>query len=243
MTKPGRYHGRASSRSDPDGGVAADDGDRAGRGLRTGGPGPAPGMVGVRSMVGETWHTSKMFHQPMSDDVLDVLAESQRFGFLGGRPIDEVVDHARGFVDALDGVDGTVVDLGAGGGVPGFVIAHDRPDLRLTMVDRRAKRTDFLRRMIRRLRWSDRVEAVADDVAAVIVRSPAVFDAAVARGFGPPDVTLSFASQLVRAGGRIVISEPPSGDRWSPDLLADLGVRRVDVVAPQVIVFERDGFT
>ena len=182
-------------------------------------------------------------HQPMSDAVLDVLAESQRLGFLGERPIDEVVGHARGFVEALDGVDGTVVDLGAGGGVPGLVIAHDRPDLLLTMVDRRAKRTDFLERMIRRLRWSERVEVIADDVDVVINRSRAAFGAAVARGFGPPDVTLSFASQLVRPGGRIVISEPPSGDRWSPDLLAELGVRRVEVIVPHVIVFERDGFT
>ena len=84
----------------------------------------------------------------MSDEVLDVLAESQRLGFLGGRPIDEVVEHARSFVDALDGVTGTVIDIGAGGGVPGLVVAHDRPDLRLTMVDRRAKRTDFLQRMV-----------------------------------------------------------------------------------------------
>ena len=98
-----------------------------------------------------------------------------------------------------------MVDLGAGGGVPGLVIAHDRPDLRLTLVDRRSKRTDFLRRVVRRLRWSTRVDVVTADVEAVIGRrGPAAFDAAVARGFGPPDTTLRFATQLVRAGGRIV---------------------------------------
>ena len=59
----------------------------------------------------------------MSDAVMQVLSESQRLGFLGDRPIDEVVDHARAFVDALEGVTGSVIDLGAGGGLPGFVIA------------------------------------------------------------------------------------------------------------------------
>ncbi len=63
---------------------------------------------------------------------------------------------------------GTVIDLGAGGGIPGLVIAHDRPDLHLTMVDRRSKRTDFLERVMRRLRWSAHVAVIAADVEAVI---------------------------------------------------------------------------
>ena len=42
----------------------------------------------------------------------------------------------------------TVLDLGAGGGVPGLVIAHDLPDLHVTLLDRRAKRTDFLERVV-----------------------------------------------------------------------------------------------
>ena len=69
------------------------------------------------------------------------------------------------------------------------------------------------------------------------------FDAVVARGFGPPDMTLALASQLIRTTGRVVISEPPSGDRWTPDLLAELGVHRVLTELPQVAVFERNGFT
>ena len=190
-----------------------------------------------------TWHTSKMTQPLMSQAVHDVLTESQQLGFLGERAIDEVIEHARSFVTALDGVTGTVIDLGAGGGVPGLVIAHDRPDLQLIMIDRRAKRTDFLSRVVMRLGWSEHVEVVTDDVEVMVARSAGSLDAAVARGFGPPEVTLSLASQLVRPGGRIVISEPPSGDRWSADQLAELGVRRLDEVLSQVVVFEQDGFT
>ena len=60
------------------------------------------------------------------DDLHDALRESQRLGFLGARPIDEVIEHARSFVRGLDAVgsNGSVIDLGAGGGVPGLVIAH-----------------------------------------------------------------------------------------------------------------------
>jgi len=168
----------------------------------------------------------------------EALGRSQRLGFLGGRPIAEVIEHARSFVGALDGVTGSVVDLGAGGGVPGLVIAVDRPDLFLTLLDRRTKRTDFLAQMTRRLGLSERVSVVAADVEDVIRSGHVDFDAAVARGFGPPGFTLRTAARCVGDGGVIVISEPPSGDRWDPSLLDELGLKRTPSTE-QVVRFER----
>lgn len=175
-----------------------------------------------------------------------VLTEAQRLGFLGARPIDEVIVHARAFVDALVDLsphDGAlrVVDLGSGGGVPGLVIAVNRPDAELLLVDRREKRTDFLSRAVSRLGLTPRVEVRCGDVAQVVADSPDCFDAVVARGFGPPTVTLGFAVSLVRPGGRVVISEPPAGDRWDADELRQLGLvhrdRRSD--GARVAVFDR----
>lgn len=194
------------------------------------------GLLRFSSRNPSPWQTEQVFDAA----VLEVLQESQRVGFLGDRNLLEVIEHARSFVDALAGVSGTVVDLGAGGGVPGLVIAHDRQDLEIVMVDRRAKRTDFLDRMVRRLGWSDRIQVVCADVEDVIAGGTQA-DAAVARGFGPPAVTLSMAARLVRAGGRIVISEPPDGDRWPTELTAELGVRRLDDDAGVVSIFERLG--
>jgi 16S rRNA (guanine527-N7)-methyltransferase len=173
------------------------------------------------------------------DRLHETLSESQRLGFLGDRPIDEVVIHARGFVDALVGTTGTVLDLGSGGGVPGLVIAHDRPDLSVVLVDRRQKRTDFLRRAVMRLGWSDRVSVVEGDASAVANMSGGEFDAVVARGFGPPEITVALAHRLVRARGRVVISEPPAGDRWDERRLADIGVSRVEAGPSSVVVFVR----
>jgi 16S rRNA (guanine527-N7)-methyltransferase len=172
----------------------------------------------------------------MDDPALhEALTSSQALGMLGDRPVAEVVDHALAFVAALDGVDGLVLDLGTGGGVPGLVIARARPDLRLTLVDRRAARTDHLRRLVRRLGLAERVDVVTADTNALGLRG----DAAVARGFGPPAVTLAAAVPLVRAGGRIVVSEPPQPDpdRWSAALLADYGVRRLPHADGRVAVF------
>ena len=169
------------------------------------------------------------------------LAEAQRLGFLGARPVGEAIEHARSVVVALDGVSGRVVDLGAGGGLPGLVIAQTRPDLALTLIDRRTKRTDFLERVVRRHRLGDRVRVLPDDVEHLVGRvasgEEARFDAAVARGFGPPEQTLSFMAALGAPGASLVITEPPVGDRWDPALLDAVGVRRV--AAPDgVAVFE-----
>ena len=160
-------------------------------------------------------------------ELVTALVDAQRLGFLGSRPIPEVIAHARGFVRAVQAHDhvATVLDLGAGGGVPGLVVAHDLPDLQVTLLDRRAKRTDFLERVVRRLGWDDRVSVLCVDVESFEPMDP--FDAVVARGFGPPEFTLSVAARLVRAGGPMVISEPPGADRWDEAVLARLGVRRV----------------
>ena len=163
--------------------------------------------------------------------LVDALLDAQRLGFLGSRPIPEVIEHARGFVRALracenDRVIESVLDLGSGGGVPGLIIAHDLPTVRLTLLDRRAKRTDALERLVRRLGWQDRITVACTDVTTFAPDD--LFDAVVARGFGPPEFTLAQAVRFVRDGGPIVISEPPDVDRWDDRLLADLGLRRVE---------------
>jgi 16S rRNA (guanine527-N7)-methyltransferase len=175
------------------------------------------------------------------DGLIDALTEAQRLGFLGARPIPEVIEHAGAFVEGLNGLsaDARVIDLGSGGGVPGLVIANDRPDLQVTLLDRRTKRTDFLERIVHRLGWAERVSVIPTDVAAF--HPDDLFDAAVARGFGPPAETLAVAARLVRVGGRVVISEPPTGDRWDVDVLARVGVERVTVSLGRVAVFVRVG--
>jgi 16S rRNA (guanine527-N7)-methyltransferase len=164
-----------------------------------------------------------------SPALVDALLDAQRLGFLGSRPIPEVIAHARGFVRALlacedDRVVESVLDLGSGGGVPGLIIAHDLPAVRLTLLDRRAKRTDALERLVRRLGWQDRITVACTDVTTFVPDEP--FDAVVARGFGPPAFTLTQATRFVRDGGPIVISEPPEVDRWDDRVLAELGLRR-----------------
>ncbi len=179
------------------------------------------------------------------EELTAALSEAQRLGFLGARPIAEVIEHARAFVECLDALapGDRVIDLGSGGGVPGLVIANDRPDLLVVLLDRRSKRTDFLQRVTRRLDWIDRVSIIAGDVDHF--HPPSLFDAAVARGFGPPTFTLRTAARLVRNGGLVVISQPPSddshspSDRWDLDVVSGAGCERMACPTTSMAVFVR----
>jgi 16S rRNA G527 N7-methylase RsmG len=113
-----------------------------------------------------------------------------------------------------------------------LVIAHQRRDLAVTLVDRRRKSADFLQRATAALGMRPRVSVRCCDASAVIAAGER-FDAVTARGFGPPDRTLAVAAQLVRPGGRILISEPPAGHDWSAVQLEALGLtlRRVGTLA------------
>jgi 16S rRNA (guanine527-N7)-methyltransferase len=165
----------------------------------------------------------------MDQALLETLRTAQRFGFFGDRPIEQAAEHSMAFVRALEQITVPVrsIDLGSGGGLPGLVIAHARPEWSVVLLDRRQKRTDFLQLAVTKLGLSG-VEVCCDDVASVVeaVDSGAIapFDVVTARGFGPPEVTLRTGIALLAPGGRVVISEPPAGDRWPPELLAELGL-------------------
>lgn len=167
-------------------------------------------------------------HPADHDGLNRIFSAAQRIGALGSQPVRDMISHACAFSDALPPSVRTCVDLGSGAGVPGLVIAIARPEIQITLVDRRSKRTDALHRAVKSLGIEDRVSVVCADVESFARDTNArhSFDAACARGFGPPDFTLRWSAELVKAGGVIVVSEPPPGspDRWQGIHLPALGV-------------------
>ena len=168
--------------------------------------------------------------------LLQVLGDAQRIGALGSAPLAEIIAHAAAFADALPQSTTSCIDLGSGAGVPGLVIAVIRPEMQLMLVDRRAKRTDALLRAVKALGIEDRVSVVCADVESFARTTDTKhhFDAACARGFGPPEFTLRWSAELVQTGGVIVVSEPPLGspDRWQGIDLSALGVSEPVRVGP-----------
>jgi len=154
--------------------------------------------------------------------VIDALGEAQRIGMLGPGNLGSAVDQAEASARLIPDTATSFVDLGAGGGLPGLVVALVRPELSGHLVDRRGKRVDLLVRLIGRLGLAGRIQAVEADVIDLPRRFPGVtWSVATSRGFGSPRYTAQHAAPLLASGGLLLVTEPPAstGERWnSPDI-------------------------
>lgn len=120
-----------------------------------------------------------------------------------------------------------MLDLGSGGGLPGFVIADERPDVAIVLMDAMEKRIAFLRDCVRTALWGDRVgvELGRAEVLAHRIDLRGHFDVVVVRSFGPPAATAECGVGFLRTGGQILVSEPEDRrERWPAAGLAELGL-------------------
>jgi 16S rRNA (guanine527-N7)-methyltransferase len=166
----------------------------------------------------------------VTDQLLGLLTESRQRGFLGPGPVEDHLDRARAFAVAAGDAPSRAIDLGAGGGLPGLVLAATTwPEARWTFLDAQQRRTEFLLEAVEALDLEDRVEVITAR-AEELGREPShrsAYDLVVARSFGAPAVTWECAAPLLAVGGRFVASEPPDAtrtlERWPADAIAELG--------------------
>lgn len=166
----------------------------------------------------------------------EVLGRSREAGFLGPGPIGAQIDHslALGAVvaAAASATPGQInaLDLGSGGGLPGLVLAVVLPSWRWTLLDGSRTRTEALHGYVTSLGLGQRTTvrmARAEDSGRTKERGS--FDIVVARSFAAPAPTAECGAPFLRAGGHLVVTEPPGGapDRWNANGLWSLGLTTV----------------
>jgi 16S rRNA (guanine527-N7)-methyltransferase len=158
--------------------------------------------------------------------VEDLLREARARGFLGPGPVTAHITHAAPLLDVLP-ADGTVVDLGSGGGVPALVLAAAAADRCWVLVESQQRRATWLVEAVARLGLTARV-VVAAERAEVVGRGTWRGRAAAvtARAFGRPAVVAECAAPLLAPGGTCWVADPPVPDpqRWPAAGLAELGM-------------------
>ncbi len=160
-------------------------------------------------------------------NLIEVLLEAQRRGFVGPGPIEPHLDHAARFGVAVGDEPTRGLDLGSGGGLPGLALALRWPGSSWVLLDANARRADFLGWAIGQLHIDDRV-LVDHRRAEQSGRDPqrrGAMDVVVARSFGAPAVVAECGSPFLVVGGCLVVSEPPDpAGRWPAAELASLGL-------------------
>lgn len=102
-----------------------------------------------------------------------------------------------------------VADIGSGAGLPGLVLAIQRPDLDVTLVEPMLRRASFLRETVSTVRLEN-VEVCrsrAEDLQGL-----AVFDVVTARAVARLPQLLGWAWPLVSAGGEMLAIKGASAD-------------------------------
>jgi 16S rRNA (guanine527-N7)-methyltransferase len=112
-------------------------------------------------------------------------------------------DSLRG-VEVASRFDGSIIDVGSGGGVPGIPLAASLPDREVTLLEANARKCDFLRT------WAPPNARVVQGRAEE--QEPDVYGAAVAKALAPPEVAAEWCLPLVRPGGAAILWVGPSAD-------------------------------
>lgn len=116
--------------------------------------------------------------------------------------------------DLLPSGSGRLVDVGSGGGFPGFVIAVVRPDLRVTLVEATGKKARFLADTARELGVEvEVVNARIEDINRGALAG--AFDLATARAVAPLERLVPWVMPCLRSGGRLYAVK---GARWEEEL-------------------------
>jgi 16S rRNA (guanine(527)-N(7))-methyltransferase RsmG len=122
----------------------------------------------------------------------------------------------------------TMADFGSGAGFPGMVIAIVRRDARMTLIEEKAERCDFMRRAAASL-GLERVEVVQAS-AADPRGSEAPWDAVVVRNFARVWDLMPWARSNLKPSGSLIVWRGPNagwGDEDEVRIAADNGMRFV----------------
>ncbi|SDL57235.1 16S rRNA m(7)G-527 methyltransferase [Franzmannia pantelleriensis] len=186
------------------------------------------------------------------DKLLDLLALlhkwNRAYNLTAVRSMDEMVPrHLLDSAAVLPYVAGpTLLDVGAGPGLPGLVLAILAPQLQVSLLDSNGKKVRFQRQAV--------LELGLDNVTPIQARVEALeagpFDQVISRAFASLDDFVALSDHLLAANGQWLAMKGPSADDELAGLPADVVLRQrhalrvpFENAQRQLLVLERPGLT
>jgi 16S rRNA (guanine527-N7)-methyltransferase len=94
-----------------------------------------------------------------------------------------------------------ILDVGAGGGLPGMVLAIARPDMRVSMIDTVHKKTAFLTQVKAELGLAN---VTVHTMRVEQLQVPQKFDVITSRAFAELSDFVTWSGHLLKQGGRFI---------------------------------------
>jgi 16S rRNA (guanine527-N7)-methyltransferase len=115
-----------------------------------------------------------------------------------------LLDDSLRAVDLVRRFEGSIVDVGSGGGVPGIPLAVALPDREVTLLEANGRKCEFLRQ------WAPPNATVVQGRAEE--QETDQFGVAVTKALAPPPVAAEWCLPLVRPGGAAILWVGPTAE-------------------------------
>ena len=144
-----------------------------------------------------------------------------------------LLDDALAGLELVRRFEGSIVDVGSGGGTPGIPLAASLPDREVTLLEAERRKTEFLQRWTTelpnvRVVWGRAESQVTD-----------CYKVAVAKALANPPVAAEWCLPLVEPGGAVVLWVGPSADEAVVAAVAGKIAGQLDESPPGFLVLRK----
>jgi len=148
-----------------------------------------------------------------------------------------LLDDALAGAELVAGFDGSIVDVGSGGGTPGIPLAASLPDREVTLLEAERRKTEFLERWMEELPNLRVVWGRAEE------QPLETFGIAVAKALAHPSTAAEWCLPLVGEGGAVVLWVGPSAEPERVALVAERMAGELVQSPPGFLVLRKTGPT
>jgi 16S rRNA (guanine527-N7)-methyltransferase len=148
-----------------------------------------------------------------------------------------LLDDALAGLELVRRFDGSIVDVGSGGGTPGIPLAASLPDREVTLLEAERRKAEFLER------WTGDLPNLGVVWGRAEEQPLETYGVAVAKALAAPPVAAEWCLPLVREGGAVVLWVGPTADADAVAHVAGKIAAEVEDTPPGFIVLRKLGPT
>jgi 16S rRNA (guanine527-N7)-methyltransferase len=147
------------------------------------------------------------------------------------------LDESLAALDVVRGFEGSVVDVGSGGGAPGIPLAWALPEREVTLLEATRRKCDFLER------WTEELPNLRVLCGRAEEQPVDAWGVAVAKALAPPVVAAEWCLPLVVPGGAAILYVGPSAQTEQVATVAEQLAAELEEAPPGLLVLRKLGPT